>query len=95
MRTRRDLLGRHPTLVLFEISDNAQVTVTVGAGLRLPGETVTSLAAWLVALRAAAREVAPPVESRSVRDATSLVADALADAGFYAACDEFEAGLRR
>jgi hypothetical protein len=95
LRTRRDLLGRHPTLVLFEVSDNAQVTVTLGAGLRLPRETVTGVAAWLTALRAGARELTPAIESRSVRAATSLVADALADAGFYAACDEFEAGVRR
>ena len=95
LRTRRNLLGRHPTLVLFDVTDYAQVTANLGAGLRLPGEAVTAVAAWLTALRTAAREVAPEIDRKSVRAATALVADALSDAGFYTACDEFEAGLRR
>jgi len=95
LRTRRDLLGRHPTLVLFDVTEYAQVTANLGAGLRLPREAVPAVAAWLTALREAAREVAPEIEKKSVRTATALVADALSDAGFYTACDEFEAGLRR
>jgi hypothetical protein len=95
LRTRRDLLGRHPTLVLFDVTEYAQVTANLGAGPRLPREAVPALAAWMTALRATAREVAPGAESRSVRSATAFVADALSDAGFYTACDEFEAGLRR
>ncbi|HSD67513.1 MAG TPA: hypothetical protein VLF95_12465 [Vicinamibacteria bacterium] len=95
LRTRRDLLGRHPTLVLFDVTEYAQVTANLGAGLRLPREAVAAVAAWLSALREAAREVAPDIEKKSVRGVTALVADALSDAGFYTACDEFEAGLRR
>jgi hypothetical protein len=95
LRTRRDLLGRHPTLVLFDVTEYAQVTANLGAGLRLPREAVPAVAAWLTALREAAREVAPEIEKKSVRTATALVADALSDSGFYMACDEFEAGLRR
>ncbi len=95
LRTRRDLLGRHPTLVLFDVTEYAQVTANLGAGLRLPREAVPAVAAWLTALREEAREVAPEIEKKSVRTATALVADALSEAGFYTACDEFEAGLRR
>jgi len=95
LRTRRDLLGRHPTLVLFDVTECAQVTANLGGGLRLPRETVAAVAAWLTALREGAREVAPEMEKTSVRAVTALVSDALSDAGFYTACDEFEAGLRR
>jgi hypothetical protein len=95
LRTRRDLLGRHSTLVLFDVTECAQVTANLGAGLRLPREAVAAVAAWLVALREAARDVAPEIEKKSVRTVTALVSDALSDAGFYAACDELEAGLRR
>jgi hypothetical protein len=95
LRTRRDLLGRHPTLVLFDVTGDAQVAANLGAGLRLPGETVAAVAAWLTALRGGAREVAPEIEDKSVRSLTALVADALSAAGFYAACDEFEARRRR
>jgi len=94
-RTRRDLVGRHPTLVFFEVTENAQVTANLGAGLRLPREAVSAVAAWLTAFREAARDVIPDIERTSVRAATALVADALRDAGFYTACDEVEAGLRR
>ncbi len=95
LRTRRDLLGWHPTLVLFDVTDYAQVTANLGAGLRLPRDAVAAVAAWLTALREAAREVAPEIEKKSVRAVTALVSDALSDAGFYMACDEFEARLRR
>jgi hypothetical protein len=95
VRTRRDLLGRHPTLVFFEVTGEAQVAANLGAGLRLPREAVAAVAAWLIAVREAVREVAPDVEKTSVRAATALMADALRDAGFYTACDEIEAGLRR
>ena len=95
VRTRRDLVGRHPTLVFFDITEQAQVAANLGAGLRLPREAVAAVAAWMIALREAVREVAPDIEKTSVRSATALVADALRDAGFYTACDEVEAGLRR
>ena len=95
LRTRRDLLGWHPTLVLFDVTDYAQVTANLGAGLRLPRDAVAAVAAWLTALREAAREVAPEIERKSLRKVTALVSDALSDAGFYMACDEFEARLRR
>jgi hypothetical protein len=94
-RTRRDLLGRHPSLASFEIGEDAHVAANLGAGLRLPREAVTAVAAWLTAFRAEAREVAPDIERVSVRAVTALVADALREAGFYAACDEVEAGILR
>ena len=91
-RTRRELLGRHPTLVQFEITADAHVKANLDAGLRLPTDSVRAVAAWMTAYRAAARELAPEVTATSVRAATAMVADALRDAGFYAACDQFESG---
>jgi len=95
VRTRRDLVARHPTLVFFDVTEHAQVSANLAAGLRLPREAVPAVAAWMIALREAVREVAPDIEKTSVLSATALVADALRDAGFYTACDEVEAGLRR
>jgi hypothetical protein len=94
-QTRRELLGRHPTLVFFEITPEARVTCNLDGGPRLPGDCVKAVAAWLVAFRAAARHLAPEVERTSVRAATATVADALRVAGFYAACDAMEAVARR
>jgi len=93
VRTRRDLLDRHPSLVFFAVSDDAHVSVSLDAGLRLPKDAVTAAAAWVTAFRAGVRESAPDLEASSVRALTALVADALRDAGFYAACDEAEARL--
>ena len=44
----------------------------------------------MMAFRAAAREVAPDLRRDSVRAATALMADALREVGFYAACDAAE-----
>jgi hypothetical protein len=93
-RTRRDLLGRHPSLDFFEIGEDAHVAANLGSGLRLPRDAVAAVAAWLTAFREEARAVAPDVERVSVRALTALVADALRDIGFYTACDEIEAGLK-
>lgn len=95
MRTRRELLGRHPTLVYFEITPDAHVATNLDGGPRLPGDTVKAVAAWMVAFRAAVRELAPEVEPASVRAATAMMADALRGAGFYAACDAMEGVTRR
>jgi hypothetical protein len=94
LRTRRELLGRHPTLVYFEITPDAHVATNLDGGPRLPGDTVKAVAAWMVAFRVAARELASEVEPASVRAATAMMADALRDAGFYAACDELEGVTR-
>ncbi len=91
-RTRRELLGRHPTLVYFEITPDAHVATNLDGGLRLPAATVAAVAAWMLAFRAAVRELAPEVEAGSVRAATAMMADALRDIGFYAACDTLEGG---
>jgi hypothetical protein len=93
IRTRRELLGRYPTLVAFSIAADARVTINLEAGPRLPSDSVRALAAWMVAYRAAARALAPEATRTSVRAATAMVADALRDAGFYTACDEIEGGL--
>jgi hypothetical protein len=94
-RTRQDLVGRHPSLSFFEVSEDAHVDANLCNGLRLPRDAVTAVAAWMTTFRGKVRDVAPDVETVSVRALTALVADALRDAGFYAACDELEAGLRR
>jgi len=91
-QTRRELLGRHPTLVVFSIAADARVTINLDAGPRLPSDCVRALAAWMLAYRAAARELAPEATRTSVRAATAMVADALRDVGFYTACDEIEGG---
>jgi hypothetical protein len=44
----------------------------------------------MVAYRAAVGELAPGLDKSSIRAATATMADALRDAGFYAACDELE-----
>jgi hypothetical protein len=95
VRTRSDLVGRHPTLASFEVTERAQVSASLDGGPRLPREAVGAVAAWLTAFREAVGEAAPDVERTSVRATTALMADALRDAGFYAACDEAEAGRRR
>jgi hypothetical protein len=87
--------GRTSSLGFFEVSEDAHVDANLGNGLRLPRDAVTAVAAWMTTFRGKVRDVAPDVETVSVRALTALVADALRDAGFYAACDELEAGLRR
>ena len=94
-RTKLDLVGRHPSLVFFEISEDAKVSANLAGGMRLPKDAVAAVAAWMTSFRGKAREVAPEAGSASMRALTALVADALRDAGFYAACDELEAVPRR
>jgi hypothetical protein len=91
--TRRELLGRYPTLVYFEITPDAHVATNLDGGPRLPGDTVKAVAAWMVTFRAAGRDMTP-VEPVSVRAATAVMADALRDTGFYAACDAMESVAR-
>jgi hypothetical protein len=89
-RTRRETLGDHPTLVYFEVTPDAHVAANLGGGPRLPDACVKAVAAWMVAFRSAVRAVAPGFQPVSVRAATAMMADALRDAGFYAACDKAE-----
>jgi hypothetical protein len=91
-QTRRELLGRFPALVLLQITADAHVTINLEAGPRLPADAVRAVAAWMVAYRKAVSAQVPGSTATSVRAATAMVADALRDAGFYSACDEFEAG---
>jgi hypothetical protein len=91
-RTRRELIGSHPTLAAFEVTAEAHVTIHLETGPRLPSEAVRAVAAWMTAYRTATGPLAPDVAKTSVRAATAMVADALRDIGFYAACDELESG---
>ncbi len=93
-RTRRELLGRYPTLVYFEVTPDAHVATNLDGGPRLPRDTVRAVAAWMTTFRASAHDQAPEVETNSVRAATAVMADALRDVGFYAACDEMEVARR-
>jgi hypothetical protein len=93
-QTRRALIGRHPTLVFFEITPDAYVATNLESGPRLPREAVEAVAAWMVAFRHAVRVASPATEIPSMRSATAMMADALRDAGFYAAFDALEAAGR-
>lgn len=93
-QARRDLLGRHPTLVVFEITSEAHVVTNLDGGIRLPGAAVAAVAAWMVAFRAAVRGAFPSVEIPGVRAATATMSDALRDAGFYTAFEREEVSRR-
>ena len=94
-RTRAELVNGRPVLASFEVTPEAHVTGRIGAGVRVPREAVRHLAEWMIAFRAAAAQVAPEVVSTSVRACTSLMADALRNAGFYEACDLAESAAAR
>jgi hypothetical protein len=89
-RTHADVLQSRPGLAAFSVSSEARVSVAVAPGERMARAVVADLAAWMVAFRAAAREVAPDLRRDSVRAATVLMADALREVGFYTACDAAE-----
>jgi len=89
-RTQAEQLASRPTLRGFSVNQEAHVVMALGPAVRLPREAVKDVAAWMTAFRAAAAEVAHDLRNTSVRACTSLMADALRDAGFYAACDEAE-----
>ncbi len=92
-QTHLQLLPAHPTLSHFRVTDDAHVIAGMPTGARFPKQAVGDVAAWVAAFRRAAREVAPEVQATTIRGCTSLMADALRDAGFYAACDAAEGEL--
>jgi hypothetical protein len=89
-RTHAELLATRPALRSFAVNQEAHVVMGLETGVRLPRGAVRDVAVWMTAFRAAATEVAHDLRSTSVRACTALMADALRDAGFYAACDEAE-----
>ncbi|MGE5127376.1 MAG: hypothetical protein ACM3PV_13870 [Betaproteobacteria bacterium] len=89
-RTQSALLPTRGQLVLFSVGDDAHVTGGVAPGSRIPPQAVRDVADWMVEFRRAAAEVAPEVRTTSLRACTSLMADALRQAGFYVACDAAE-----
>jgi len=93
-RTHQQLLPAHPTLQHFRITDDAHVIAGMPTGARFPTEAVQAVAAWITDFRRASRQVAPEVEATTIRACTSLMADALRDAGFYAACDAAEGKIQ-
>ena len=92
-RTQSELLPKHKSLALFTVSDDARVNGEVVPGARIARDAVQDVAAWMVAFRRAAADVASEVRTSSLRACTALMADALRDAGFYAACDGVEGSL--
>ena len=89
-RTHADVLRSRPALAAFSVSSEARVSVAAAPGERVARSSVADLATWMMAFRAAAREVAPDLRRDSVRAATALMADALREVGFYSACDAAE-----
>jgi len=89
-RTQAALLPTHGQLALFSVGDDAHVAGGVAPGSRIPPSAVHDVADWMVEFRRAAAEVAPEVRTTSLRACTSLMADALRQAGFYVACDAAE-----
>ena len=92
-RTQAELMPRHERLGVFTVAEDAHVTAEVVPGARVARDAVQDIAAWMVAFRRAAAEVAPDVCATSLRVCTSLMADALREAGFYTACDAAESAL--
>jgi hypothetical protein len=90
VRTHAELLPTHPALAFFRIEGDAHVHVDLSRGPRLPREVVQGVATWMMAFLQSARIAAPDLDAIDVRQSTHLMADALEEAGFYAACDVAE-----
>jgi len=90
VRTHAELLSRHPALSFFRIEEDAHAHVDLSRGPRLPREAVAGVATWMMAFLHAARSTHPDMEEIDVRQSTHLMADALDEAGFYAACEAAE-----
>jgi hypothetical protein len=94
LRESRDrLTPAHPTLALFEVGEDARVTLDLDSGPRIPRTAVRDVAMWMAVFRKAARAVVPEAGAGSVLGGTALMADALRAAGFYVAFDDAEAAL--
>jgi hypothetical protein len=92
-RTQTELLPRHERLSVFVVGADAHVGSEVAPGSRIAREAVQDVAEWMVSFRRASAEVAPEVRGTTLRACTALMADALREAGFYAACDAAEGTL--
>jgi hypothetical protein len=94
LRQSRDrLTPAHPALALFEVGEDARVTLDLDSGPRIPRAAVRDVAMWMAVFRKAARGVAAEAGAGSVLAGTALMADALRAAGFYVAFDDAEAAL--
>jgi hypothetical protein len=90
VRTHAELLPPQPALSFFRVEKDAHVHVDLSRGPRLPTEAVAGVATWMMAFLHAARSSAPDMNEIDVRQSTQLMADALGQAGFYAACEAAE-----
>jgi hypothetical protein len=91
LATHKELSPTHATISLFAVGRDARVTLDLESGPRIPASAVRDVARWMAAFRRAAGRVMPGAAGHSVRASTTLMADALRAAGFYAAFDEADA----
>ena len=90
VRTHAELLPLQPALAFFRVEEDAHVHVDLSQGPRLPHEAVAGVATWMMAFVHAARSSVGDMNEIDVRQSTHLMADALEQAGFYAACEAAE-----
>jgi hypothetical protein len=86
-RSHAGILVQRPALCYFTVESDARVNIDLSLGARLPRESVVAVAAWMTTFLEAAQRVAPDMEKVPIRESTRLMADALAQVGFYEACD--------
>jgi CheY-like chemotaxis protein len=86
-RTHQEMIGSQPLLRFFVVEEKAQVRVDISQGVRLPRGAVAAVAEWMSAFLGQAQRVVADAAGIQVRQATALMADALDQAGFYAAYD--------
>jgi CheY-like chemotaxis protein len=86
-RTHLDTRREHPVLDSFSVDDKARVEVTLSGGARLPRRATAAVAAWMAEFLGDGGVAEEEIREIDVRKATSPMADALDQAGFYSALD--------
>jgi hypothetical protein len=87
-RSQQELREAHPVLGRFKLDASAQVALELAGSAKLGPQAVRGVAAWMASFLEAARREDRALDGISVRDVTRLMADALHEAGFYAAHEE-------
>jgi CheY-like chemotaxis protein len=93
--SHQELLEPHPLLDRFSIEENARVSVNLSQGAKLPRGAVVAVALWMASFLFKARRLVAEIGQIRVRQATSLMVDALEQTGFYAAYDVARSSLTR
>jgi CheY-like chemotaxis protein len=86
-QSHQELLEPHPQLELFSVEENARVSVSLSQGAKLPRSAVVAVALWMASFLGKARRIVDEIGQIRVRQATTLMVDALEQTGFYAAYD--------